>query len=213
MSATLHPPDRPRRGRPPARNEILRSGRLAGLDPRDLVDRFGTPLFVYDLDVVDRQVAALRAALPERVDLAYAVKANPALAMVAHLGRLGLGADVASGGELATALRAGIAADRIVMTGPGKRDAELAAAVRAGIRAVTVESLGELARLEGIARAAGLGRIVTVVRLTEEFAILLDHRHDVAGAEHDDRRLLRMRRARGHRRAARECNLDQAWQM
>ncbi len=60
----------------------------------------------------------------------------------------GLGADVASGGELATALRAGIPAERIVMTGPGKRDDELAAAVEAGIRAITVESPGELARLE-----------------------------------------------------------------
>ena len=70
---------------------------------------------------------------------------------MAHLGRLGLGADVASGGELETARRAGIAADRIVMTGPGKRDDELAAAVAAGIRAITVESPGELARLEAIA--------------------------------------------------------------
>jgi len=155
MSMTLDPPGRPRRGRPPARNEILRAGRLAGLDPRELSDRFGSPLYVYDLGVIDRQVAALRAALPDRVDLAYAVKANPALAIVAYLGGLGLGADVASGGELATALRAGIPADRIVMTGPGKRDGELEAAVGAGIRAVTVESLGELGRLERIARAAG----------------------------------------------------------
>ncbi len=155
MSLTMDPLDRPRRGRPPARNEILRSGRLAGLAAEDLADRYGTPLFVYDLGVIDRQVEALRTALPDRAELAYAVKANPALAVVAHLGRLGLGADVASGGELATALRAGITADRIVMTGPGKRDEELAAAARAGVRAVTVESLGELARLEAIARAAG----------------------------------------------------------
>jgi diaminopimelate decarboxylase len=155
MSATLHPADRPRRGRPPARNEILRSGRLAGLDARYLADRFGSPLYVYDLDVVDRQVAALRAVLPDRTDLAYAVKANPALAIVAYMGSLGLGADVASGGELATALRARIPPDRIVMTGPGKRDDELAAAVGGGIRAVTVESLGELARLERVARTAG----------------------------------------------------------
>ncbi len=151
----MDPLGRPRRGRPPARNEILRSGRVAGLAAEDLADRYGTPLFVYDLGVIDRQVEALRAALPDRAELAYAVKANPALAVVAHMGRLGLGADVASGGELATAMRAGIAADRIVMTGPGKRDEELAGAVRAGVRAVTVESLGELARLEAIARMAG----------------------------------------------------------
>ncbi len=153
MSISLDDP--PRRGRPPARNEILRGGRLAGLAPEELANRFGTPLYVYDLDVIERQVAALRACLPARVDLAYAVKANPALAVVAHLGRLGLGADVASGGELATVARAGIAPEHVVMTGPGKRDDELRAAVHAGVRAVTVESPGELGRLEAIAAEAG----------------------------------------------------------
>ncbi|MGZ8437003.1 MAG: diaminopimelate decarboxylase family protein [Candidatus Limnocylindrales bacterium] len=147
--------DRPRRGRPPARNEILRAGRLGGVSAEELAERFGTPLYVYDLDVVDGQVAALRSVLPLPVELAYAVKANPALAMVAHLGRLGLGADVASAGELETVIRAGFAADRVVMTGPGKRDDELRAAVMAGIRAITVESPGELARLDAIAAAAG----------------------------------------------------------
>ena len=151
----------PRRGRPPARNEILRSGRLGGLDPEVLATRFGTPCYVYDLAVIDRQVAALRAALPAVVDLAFAVKANPALAVVAHLGRLGLGADVASGGELATAVRAGIEPSSIVMTGPGKRDDELRAAVEARVRAVTVESPGELRRLEAI--AATVGRRVPIM--------------------------------------------------
>jgi diaminopimelate decarboxylase len=172
MSMTLDPPGRPRRGRPPARNEILRSGRLAGLDARELVARYGTPLFLYDLDVIDRQVAALRAALPDRADLAYAVKANPALAIVAHLGAQGLGADVASGGELATALRAGVPPDRIVMTGPGKRDDELQAAVAARVRAVTVESLGELARLERVAQAAGRRQPVMLRAAVAEIARL-----------------------------------------
>jgi diaminopimelate decarboxylase len=164
-SIAVQPPgaaiDRPRRGRPPARNEILRAGRFGGLAPEELATRYGTPLYVYDLDVVDGQVAALRAVLPPVVDLAYAVKANPALAVVAHLGRLGTGADVASAGELATALRAGIDASRIVMTGPGKRDEELRAAVATGIRAITVESPGELGRLEAI--AAEVGRPVPVM--------------------------------------------------
>ncbi len=151
----------PRRGRPPGRNEILRGERLAGLLPEELAARFGTPLYVYDLDVVERQVVALRRALPPVVDVAYAVKANPALAVVAFLGGLGLGADVASGGELATVLRAGTPAERIVVTGPGKRDDELAAAVDAGVRAVTVESPGELARLDRI--AAERGRRVPVL--------------------------------------------------
>jgi diaminopimelate decarboxylase len=101
--------------------------------------------------VAEVQVGTLRRALPPVADLAYAVKANPALAVVAFLGELGLGADVASAGELAVARRAGIRGDRIVFTGPGKRDDELAAAVDAGLRAVTVESPGELDRLERVA--------------------------------------------------------------
>ena len=149
------PTDGPRRGRPPARNEILRAGRFGGLAPDELAERFGTPFYVYDFDVIERQVAALRDVLPSVVELAYAVKANPALAVVAHLGRLGLGADVASGGELETVRRAGIGPERVVMTGPGKREDELRAAVVAGIRAVTVESPGELARLEAIAAESG----------------------------------------------------------
>ncbi len=147
---------RPDRDRRPRRTGILRDGRLGGVSPDDLAARFATPLFVYDLDVIDGQVEALRAVLPTVVELAYAVKANPALSVVAHLGGCGLGADVASGGELETAARAGIPADRVVMTGPGKRDDELRAAVLAGVRAVTIESVGELARLEAI--AATLGR-------------------------------------------------------
>jgi diaminopimelate decarboxylase len=141
----------PRRGRPPGRNEILRNGRLGGVDAEELAAAYGTPFYAYDLDVVDRQVTALRAALPASFDLAYALKANPCLAIVGHLGRLGLGADVASGGELAQARRAGIAPGRIVFTGPGKRDPELEDAVAARVRAVTVESVGELERLERVA--------------------------------------------------------------
>ena len=155
------PPARPaespvRRGRPPARNEILRAGRLGGIDPAELAARAGTPFYAYDLDVVGRQVDALRRRLPSSVDLAYAVKANPSLAILRRLAGVGLGADVASGGELRQALRAGFVAGDVVVTGPGKRDEELAAAVDAGVRAVTVESVGELRRLATMAE--GLGR-------------------------------------------------------
>ncbi len=140
-------------GGPQPNHEIRSADGLAGLDPAELAARFGTPAYLYDFDCIARRQSALRAALPKRVDIAYAVKANPALAVVDLLGRLGAGADVASAGELATALAAGVDPRRIVMTGPGKRDDELAAAVRAGIRAVTVESLGELGRLEALAAA------------------------------------------------------------
>lgn len=113
---------------------------------------YGTPLFVYDLDEVAERVAALQAVLPDRVELAYAVKANPALAVLRRMAESGIGADVASAGELAAVLRAGFAPERVVFTGPGKRDPELAEASGAGLRAITVESLGELDRLRAAAR-------------------------------------------------------------
>jgi diaminopimelate decarboxylase len=115
-----------------------------------------TPLFVYDLDEMTERVDALRSALPPRVELAYAVKANPALALLRRMAGTGVGADVASAGELAAALRAGFPSERIVITGPGKRDPELASAAGCGLRAVTVESLGELQRLRTAARRQGV---------------------------------------------------------
>ena len=117
---------RPRRGRPPARNEILRAGRLGGLAPDELAARFGTPLYVYDLDVIDRQVggaagrpAAAASSSPTRSRPTRRWRSSPTS------GRLGLGADVASGGELATALRAGIDAgpDRDDRPGQARRRA------------------------------------------------------------------------------------------
>ena len=117
---------------------------LAGIDPAELVAAHGSPLFVYDLDVLTARVTALRAVLAATAEVAFAVKANPSLAVLAHLARLGVGADVASGGELTAAVRAGIPIDRIIFTGPGKTDAELGRALRLGVRAVTVESLEEL---------------------------------------------------------------------
>ena len=116
-----------------------------------LADRFGTPLYVYDLDLVSSRVAALRGVLPAPFDLAFAVKANPALGVLAHLAALGLGADVASAGELEAARRAGFDPGLTVFTGPGKRDDELATAATAGLRAITVESPGELDRLRRVA--------------------------------------------------------------
>lgn len=134
---------------------ILDAGLLAGLSPAALAEEFGTPFYVYDLDMIGRRVEALRDILPRGFRIAFAVKANPSLAVLAHLRRCGVGADVASGGELATVLRAGFDPAVVAMTGPGKRDEELAAAVAAEIGVVTVESPGELRRLEEIAARAG----------------------------------------------------------
>jgi diaminopimelate decarboxylase len=134
---------------------------IAGQDPERLAGLAGTPYYAYDLDVMGRRLAALRAVLPPSFEVAYATKANPSLAVVAFLGSQGVGGDIASGGELELVERAGIAASRVVFTGPGKSEAEHRAAITAGIRAITVESPGELVRLEGVAES--LGRRVPIL--------------------------------------------------
>jgi diaminopimelate decarboxylase len=134
---------------------VLDAGLLAGLSPAALADEFGTPFYVYNLDMMGRRVDALRAVLPRGFRIAFAVKANPSLAVLAHLRRCGVGADVASGGELEAVLRAGFDPATVSMTGPGKLEQELAAAVGAGIGIITVESPGELLRLEAAAARAG----------------------------------------------------------
>ena len=137
---------------------------IAGHDPEALAALAGTPFYAYDLDVVERRLAALRAVLPPAFEVAYATKANPSLAVVAFLGSLGVGGDIASSGELELVERAGITASRVIFTGPGKSEAEHRAAIAAGIRAITVESPGELERLEGVAAAMGR-RVPILLRL------------------------------------------------
>lgn len=138
-----------------------RSGvlRLDKIDLTELVQRFGTPSYVYDLDAMALEVRRLRSAFEGAPHLvAYAVKANAAGAVVRTLAAEGCGADVVSGAELLVALACGIAPDRIVFSGVAKADEELDRAIMCGSRgigAVQIESPEEIARLDGRARALG----------------------------------------------------------
>jgi diaminopimelate decarboxylase len=127
---------------------------LSDSDLRRAAARYGTPLYHYDFDVIERQVLRLRRALGPRFELAYAVKANPALGVLSFLSRFGLSSDVASRGELLAARRAGWPPSKILSTGPAKSDADLEALVRAGVSQIHVEGEWELKRLEEIAKRA-----------------------------------------------------------
>jgi len=129
---------------------------IAGRTASELVRTAGdSPLFVYSAGHIRRQVARLRAALPRRLALHYAIKANPFAPVLALLASLVDGFDVASGGELAMAEAAGIIGGRISFAGPGKRDGEIAAAIHAGVR-LNLESEGEAARALEIAMRLGI---------------------------------------------------------
>ncbi|WP_217223178.1 phosphopantetheine-binding protein [Streptomyces anulatus] len=121
----------------------------------EAAEEFGTPLYLYDADVLRGTYRRLRRLLHPRVDVFYSLKANPNVSVSALLRAEGAGAEVCSPAELRTALDAGVAPDDIIYLGPAKDAPQLRACVRAGIHAVVCESLGELALLERIADEAG----------------------------------------------------------
>jgi diaminopimelate decarboxylase len=92
----------------------------------EVVRRFGTPTYAYDLGRVRTQIPRLRAALPPAVEILYSLKANASLGLCGFLAESGLGADVASAGELVIALEAGFPPERLFVTGPDKSPAVLA---------------------------------------------------------------------------------------
>ncbi|MDH2430869.1 type III PLP-dependent enzyme [Sphaerisporangium sp. TRM90804] len=124
-----------------------------------LAERFGTPLYVYDLDHVVAARDALFSALPEGFELYYALKANPH-PDVARALREGPGracrAEISSTGELSAALTAGFRAGECLYTGPGKTDAELEEAIGRGVRVFSVESPSDLRHVGAVASRHGV---------------------------------------------------------
>jgi diaminopimelate decarboxylase len=127
-------------------------------DYRELAERYGTPLYVYDLDRVRAARRSLFAALPVSFELFYAMKANPH-PEVARVLRDGPGpscrAEISSVGELSAGLEAGFVAGECLYTGPGKTDAELAEAIGRGIRVFSVESLTDMQHVGAVASRHG----------------------------------------------------------
>lgn len=117
-------------------------------------DAGDTPIFVYDAALISTKIERLRAALPPRCEIHYAMKANPFGPLLRYMTERVDGFDIASGGELDMALAAGMKPDRISFAGPGKRDAELRVAVDHGIT-LNLESEGEGRRLLAIADRIG----------------------------------------------------------
>jgi diaminopimelate decarboxylase len=142
----------------------LKAGRMHAEDVplADIATAVGTPAYVYSAGTLRRHARVFREALSglDSPLIAFAVKANPNVAVLRLLGQEGFGADVVSEGEMRRALAAGIPAERIVFSGVGKTDAEMRAALSESILQLNVESEGELRRLSAI--AAGMGRTAEI---------------------------------------------------
>jgi diaminopimelate decarboxylase len=116
----------------------------------------GTPFYCYSDATLTRHYRVFAGAFADvRALVCYAMKANSNQAVIATLAKLGAGADVVSGGELARALAAGVAPDKIMFSGIGKTERELVAAIDADILCVNVESEPELELLSAIAAQRG----------------------------------------------------------
>jgi diaminopimelate decarboxylase len=126
-----------------------------------------TPLFIYSAALIRHRARDLLSALPNRVAVHYAVKANPYGPVLQLMSELVDGFDIASAGELALVQQAGIAGRRISFAGPGKRTTELEAAITAGVT-INLESEGEAARaLDAAARLGIEPRLA--IRVNPEF--------------------------------------------
>ena len=123
-----------------------------------IAEEVGTPVYVYSRATLERHARVFREALDEVPDklIAFAVKANPNLAVLKVLQRQGYGADCVSVGEMRRALAAGMAPEKIVFSGVGKTAAELTAALEAGIGQFNIESEEEGLELAEIAAEMGL---------------------------------------------------------
>jgi diaminopimelate decarboxylase len=141
---------------------------VGGCDLVELAREFGTPAYVYSEGDLRARARSYREAFARReveFEIVYASKAAPLSAIHRVFIEEGLSVDVASGGELAIALEAGYAPERIHLHGNNKTEAELRQAVAAGVGHVICDSFDEIARLEAICAQAGVEQPV-MIRVT-----------------------------------------------
>jgi len=126
------------------------------IDYKALADKYGTPLYIYDFDYIEERYTTLKEAfLGHKSLINYAVKANSNLSVIAHLAKLGAGADCVSIGEVQRALSAGVDKYKIIFSGVGKRDDEIRSALEHDILLLNLESEAEMKRVEMVAKELG----------------------------------------------------------
>ena len=130
---------------------------------------YGTPAYVYQLGEVRDAYQQLRGALPGEAVLFYSLKANPLPAITEELAALGAWAEVSSAGELGVALEAGVPADHILYTGPGKSAHEICHALERGVRRFSVDSPEQARAVASLGAGKSKGAEL-LLRVNPEFA-------------------------------------------
>jgi diaminopimelate decarboxylase len=150
----------------------------------DIAAEFGTPVFIIDEDDFRSRCREIAAAFGGGEYVRYAAKAFLCTEVARWIDEEGLALDVASGGELAVALRADFPAERIALHGNNKSVGELTLAVESGVGHVVVDSMIEIDRLDEIARAAGVVQDV-LIRVTVGVEA---HTHEFISTAHEDQK-------------------------
>jgi len=127
------------------------------VDFSSLAQKYGSPLYVYDFDVITQKFTVLKEAFKARKSLiCFAAKANSNLSVLKHIAKLGAGCDCVSIGEVKRALHVGIPKYKIIFSGVGKRDDEIEEALQNDILMINLESEEEMGRVEMIAQKLGV---------------------------------------------------------
>jgi diaminopimelate decarboxylase len=156
---------------------------VGSLGVRELAARFGTPAYILDEDDLRARCREFRSAFAD-YDVYYAGKAFLCKAVVRIIAEEGLHLDVCTGGELRTALAAGMPPERIGFHGNNKSPAELARALDVGVGRIIVDSFDELDRLTALARDRGV-RPQVMIRVTVGVEA---HTHEFIATAHEDQK-------------------------
>ena len=133
------------------------------IDYKALAKKYGTPLYIYDFDYIENRYTALKDAFSGKKSMInYAVKANSNLSVIAHLAKMGAGADCVSIGEVRRAMDAGVKKYNIIFSGVGKRDDEIREALKRDILLINLESEAEMKRVEMVAKELGIEARISV---------------------------------------------------
>ncbi|MFD7624623.1 diaminopimelate decarboxylase [Streptomyces sp. NPDC059851] len=157
---------------------------VGGVEVTRLAEEFGTPAYFLDEEDFRDRCRAWAHAFGPDADVFYAGKAFLSKAVVKWLKEEGLNLDVCSGGELATALAAGMPAERIAFHGNNKSGAEITRAVEAGVGRIVLDSFQEIARVAHVARELGVRQPVQI-RVTVGVEA---HTHEFIATAHEDQK-------------------------
>jgi len=135
---------------------------VGGVPASLVAGALGTPIYVFDAEIMRRNFSKVRATLGSRVEVLFALKANPNCAVASVLREAGAACEVASAGEILVAMKAGFRGDQVQFAGPGKHGPDIELALQHGIFSLNLESISEYEAVRDAAKRSGVRQGVAV---------------------------------------------------